>query len=88
MAAMLAELGRRGVTRLLVEGGAKVHAAFLNADKADRIELFTAPIMLGADGRDSAAAMIVRDLEGVPRFERVATRELGPDLLESFARKA
>jgi diaminohydroxyphosphoribosylaminopyrimidine deaminase/5-amino-6-(5-phosphoribosylamino)uracil reductase len=88
ISAMLAELGRRGVTRLLVEGGPTIHAAFLDAGFADRVELFTAPLMLGADARDSAASMRTTALEEAPRFRRVGRRMLGPDLLESFVRKA
>jgi diaminohydroxyphosphoribosylaminopyrimidine deaminase/5-amino-6-(5-phosphoribosylamino)uracil reductase len=88
IAAMLAELGRRGVTRLLVEGGPTIEAAFLDAGFADRVELFTAPLLLGAGARDSAAAMRATALEEAPHFQRVARRMFGPDLLESFVRKA
>ena len=88
IAAMLTELGRRGVTRLLVEGGATVQTAFLEAGLVDRIELFTAPLVLGAGGRNSAAAIRTTTLEKALRFRRVGRRALGVDLLESFARKA
>jgi diaminohydroxyphosphoribosylaminopyrimidine deaminase/5-amino-6-(5-phosphoribosylamino)uracil reductase len=88
IAAMLAELSRRGVTRLLVEGGTTVQSAFLDAGLADRIELFTAPLVLGAGGRNAAAAMRTATLDGAPRFRRVGRRTLGVDLLESFARRA
>jgi diaminohydroxyphosphoribosylaminopyrimidine deaminase / 5-amino-6-(5-phosphoribosylamino)uracil reductase len=86
--AMLAELGRRGVTRLLVEGGPTIQAVFLDEGLADRIELFTAPVVLGAGARNSVASMRAATLEEGPRFFRVGRRTLGPDLLESFVRKA
>lgn len=88
MAAMLRELAARGVTRLLVEGGARVHASFLSGGLADRLEVFTAPIVLGEDARAAAAAIGLTDIGQAPRFERIAARRLGPDLLESFVRKA
>jgi diaminohydroxyphosphoribosylaminopyrimidine deaminase/5-amino-6-(5-phosphoribosylamino)uracil reductase len=88
IAAMLAELGKRGVTRLLVEGGATVQASFLDAGLVDRIELFTAPLMLGARAHDSAAAISASTLEEAPRFSRAGRRVLGVDLLESFVRRA
>ena len=47
---MLTELAKRKVTRLLVEGGATVHAAFLDRGFADRLEIFSAPMTLGAAG--------------------------------------
>jgi diaminohydroxyphosphoribosylaminopyrimidine deaminase/5-amino-6-(5-phosphoribosylamino)uracil reductase len=47
MRAVLRELGRRDVVRLLVEGGAHVHAALLEAGLADSAAVFVAPKILG-----------------------------------------
>ncbi len=88
MAAMLKALAHRGVTRLLVEGGARVHASFLSGGLADRLEVFTAPIVLGGDARGAAAAIGLSDISQAPHFERTGRRRIGSDLLESFARKA
>jgi len=44
---VLAELARRGVTSVLVEGGGRVFTRFLAAGLADRIALFLAPRLLG-----------------------------------------
>jgi len=77
--AVLNELARRGVTRLLVEGGATVAAAF--HDLADRLEIFMAPLTLGQAGSGAIA------LE-TPNFLRISRHMLGPDVLESFARRA
>lgn len=88
ISAMLAELGRRGVTRLLVEGGARVHTSFLSVGLVDRLEVFTAPIVLGGDALSAAAALALASLETAPHFERAGVLELGGDLLESFVRKA
>jgi len=88
ISALLKELGRRGVTRLLVEGGAEVHASFLRAGMMDRLEIFTAPMILGGDAYGAAASLQLKDLAKSPQFERTGVRTLGADLLESFARKA
>ncbi|MGK8521342.1 RibD family protein [Nocardia asteroides] len=45
--AMLDDLGRRGVGRLMVEGGTRVHTAFLAAGLADELHLAVAPILVG-----------------------------------------
>lgn len=45
--AVLAELTRRGVRRLMVEGGAAVLTAFLAADLADELQLAQAPFLIG-----------------------------------------
>jgi len=85
--AMLQALGKRGVTRLLVEGGRTVQSSFLHAGLADRVELFTAPVFLGAQQGNAARTSVNTDLKALP-FARESRRMLGPDLLESFVRKA
>ena len=88
LAAMLTELSTRNVTRLLVEGGATVHAAFLDRGLADRLEIFTAPMTLGAAGHSAIDALAAMSLEEAPKFTRTSVRKFGADLLESFVRKA
>jgi diaminohydroxyphosphoribosylaminopyrimidine deaminase/5-amino-6-(5-phosphoribosylamino)uracil reductase len=86
--AVLNDLARRGVTRLLVEGGASVHAAFLDRGFGDRLEIFRAPIVLGASGRNGIEALKTLDLDEASRFVSLGRRVLGPDMLESFAARA
>ncbi|MBU6297561.1 MAG: bifunctional diaminohydroxyphosphoribosylaminopyrimidine deaminase/5-amino-6-(5-phosphoribosylamino)uracil reductase RibD [Alphaproteobacteria bacterium] len=84
-AAVLAELGKRGITRLLVEGGASVHATFLDRGLADRLEIFSSPMVLGAAGQNGVESLAAMTLGEAPRFKLTGVRKLGPDLLESFA---
>jgi riboflavin biosynthesis pyrimidine reductase/pyrimidine deaminase RibD-like protein len=44
---LLDDLGRRGVRRLMVEGGASVLAGFLAEDLADELQLSVAPFLIG-----------------------------------------
>jgi diaminohydroxyphosphoribosylaminopyrimidine deaminase / 5-amino-6-(5-phosphoribosylamino)uracil reductase len=85
---VLKELAGRGITRLLVEGGASVHASFLDRGVADRLEVFGAPTVLGGSGRASVDALAALSLDEVPRFKRVGIKILGADVLESFAATA
>jgi diaminohydroxyphosphoribosylaminopyrimidine deaminase/5-amino-6-(5-phosphoribosylamino)uracil reductase len=48
--ALLETLAERGISSLIVEGGAKTAAAFLEADLVDRIAVFTGPGTIGEDG--------------------------------------
>ena len=82
--AVLNELASRGITRLLVEGGASVHASFIDRGFADRLENLRAPLALGASGKAAIDALAAFSLDEAPRFVRARTRELGPDLLETF----
>ncbi len=88
IAAVLTVLGGRNLTRLLVEGGATVAAAFLDAKRADRLEVFTAPILLGDEGHGAIGALSSDTLKNAPEFARISRRMLGPDVLESFAVRA
>jgi len=88
VSAALYELAQRGITRLLVEGGASVHASFLDRRLADRLEVFTAPMVLGGGGRPAIDALAALGLDETPRFKRVRAKTLGSDLLESFAATA
>jgi len=83
---VLATLAGRGITRLLVEGGASVHASFLDHGFADRLEVFSAPMMLGGSGRPAVETLSVLSLAEAPRFKMTGRRSLGADLLVSYAR--
>src|SRR5262249_397571 len=50
-------LGTRGVHRLLVEGGGRVHTQFLTENLADELQLVVAPVFVG----DSRAPRFVGD---------------------------
>ena len=54
LAAALDELGRRGITSLLVEGGAELAGSLLAAGEVDELRVFIAPLVLGG-GRPLAA---------------------------------
>ena len=84
VSATLSELSRRNVTRLLVEGGATVHAAFLDAGSADALEIFTAPITLGGGGHGGIGALAAQTIGEAPRFTLQSVRKFGADLLESY----
>lgn len=76
-----------GVDALLVEGGGQVAASFVRQGLVDRLEWFRAPLLLGAEGRPAIGQLAVATLADAPRFRRVAVRELGPDLHESYERE-
>jgi len=58
----LAELGRRGVTSLFLEGGATLAAAFVAAGQVDESRVFVAPVLLGGvEGGRRAGPVAVGD---------------------------
>jgi diaminohydroxyphosphoribosylaminopyrimidine deaminase/5-amino-6-(5-phosphoribosylamino)uracil reductase len=85
--AMLAALAARGVTRVLAEGGAGLAAALLGAGLVDRICWFHAPGVLGAEGRASVGPLGIAALAAMPRFRLVASRVVGPDVMNEYAKE-
>lgn len=79
--AVLGELAGRGITRLLVEGGATVEQAFLARGLADRLEIFRSPVTAGEGGQ--AAPHFPLENYGLS-----GRRALGSDVLESYAVRA
>jgi diaminohydroxyphosphoribosylaminopyrimidine deaminase/5-amino-6-(5-phosphoribosylamino)uracil reductase len=79
--ALLAELGRRELVTLLVEGGGEVHGALLAAGLADEVALFVAPKLVGAGGVPLIAVDGPRSMAEAWRLTAVSTRRLGDDIL-------
>jgi diaminohydroxyphosphoribosylaminopyrimidine deaminase/5-amino-6-(5-phosphoribosylamino)uracil reductase len=74
-------LGARGLTSLLVEGGGTVAAEALRARAVDRIVLFVAPIVLGADAVPAIGPLGIRRVRGALRVDGLAVAQMGPDLV-------
>ena len=75
-ASALHELGRRRVAWVLLEGGATVATALLDAGLVDRVAVFEAPVELGP-----GPGLFARDV-GLP--EVAEERRIGPDMLRIF----
>jgi len=78
---VLAELGRRGVLQLLVEGGATVAHEFHAAGLVDRYVLYLAPVLFGGDdGRPIFAGPGAGTIGDVWKGRLVSIEQLGEDL--------
>lgn len=84
----MAALGARGITRILVEGGASLAAALLRADLVDRVVWFHAPSIMGGDGWPAAQAFGALHLADMPRFVRDGARPTGSDMMTELRRAA
>ncbi|MBU2339848.1 MAG: bifunctional diaminohydroxyphosphoribosylaminopyrimidine deaminase/5-amino-6-(5-phosphoribosylamino)uracil reductase RibD [Alphaproteobacteria bacterium] len=75
------------VQYLYVEGGGRTAASFMAADLVDRLEIYRAPIVLGA-GIPAIGDIGLGDLAAAHgRWTLVEHRQLGPDTYEGFARR-
>jgi diaminohydroxyphosphoribosylaminopyrimidine deaminase/5-amino-6-(5-phosphoribosylamino)uracil reductase len=78
---LLRRLAGRGLTSVLVEGGARIHGAFLEADLWDELYLFVAPKVAGEDARSWAAVRAPAHMRQAIDARILAVERLGPDVL-------
>ncbi|KKZ87132.1 bifunctional diaminohydroxyphosphoribosylaminopyrimidine deaminase/5-amino-6-(5-phosphoribosylamino)uracil reductase [Rhizobium phaseoli] len=79
---LLPALATRGISSLLVEGGAKTARLFLEAGLVDRIELYQAPVVIGEGGIESPL-----DATDIPSgFTHMGTQMFGVDRLDEYER--
>jgi riboflavin-specific deaminase-like protein len=85
MRKLTTDLAARGVERLMVEGGGKVHTQFLTDDLVDELHLVVAPMFVG----DSHAPRFVRDgvfpWTGGRRARLADVRQIGDVVLLRYA---
>lgn len=83
---VMAELGVRGLTRVLCEGGGVLAASLLRAGLVDQLIGYSAGVVLGGDGRAGIGALGLERLADAPRFRLAETRRIGPDVLHRWLR--
>jgi diaminohydroxyphosphoribosylaminopyrimidine deaminase / 5-amino-6-(5-phosphoribosylamino)uracil reductase len=77
----LAAMAQRGITSVLVEGGAETLGSFFDAGLVDRVAVFTAPRILGGTAAPAAVGGRGFALASGPRLRRVEMERIGADWL-------
>jgi diaminohydroxyphosphoribosylaminopyrimidine deaminase / 5-amino-6-(5-phosphoribosylamino)uracil reductase len=80
LAALLAELGRRGINELHVEAGAGLNGALLAAGLVDELLLYLAPCLLGDTARGLISLPALASLDGKRALAIHDARMVGADL--------
>lgn len=79
---LLEVLGKRGVCHALVEGGSRVHGAFIREALGDKIWVFLAPLIIGEeDAPGLVAGLRQARLGDVRRLQFMREERIGDDLL-------
>mgnify|MGYP002621981083 CR=1 FL=1 len=86
MRGALEQIAARGVTRVLVEGGARLAASLTRDRLVDRIEWFQAAKLIGGDGYPAIAGLGIKHVDGAPSFVLRETMRAGADLVSSYVR--
>jgi diaminohydroxyphosphoribosylaminopyrimidine deaminase / 5-amino-6-(5-phosphoribosylamino)uracil reductase len=86
LAVVLKALADRGITRVMVEAGPILAAAFLRADLVDEAALLRSPNAIGVDGLDALDGLPLSALTRSPRLAAIGREVLGTDTVEMFER--
>jgi diaminohydroxyphosphoribosylaminopyrimidine deaminase/5-amino-6-(5-phosphoribosylamino)uracil reductase len=84
--AVLHALSEKGITRLMVEGGARVASSFAEAGLVDEFWLLRGPEAIGADGVAALDALPLSQLTQSPDFRVRASETLRADTLTIYER--
>ena len=84
--AVLHALAERGITRLLVEGGARVAASLVAAGLVDEFWLLRGPEAIGAGGVAALDGLPLTSITQSPAFRVRASESLDKDTLTVYER--
>jgi diaminohydroxyphosphoribosylaminopyrimidine deaminase / 5-amino-6-(5-phosphoribosylamino)uracil reductase len=76
---ILSALATRGITRLMLEGGARMASSFLSADLVDDLCVVTGDLLIGDDGISALHDLDLADVIKDPKFEQVDAGKFGRD---------
>lgn len=85
---LLATLGRRGITSVMIEGGATLAAAAVREGVVDRLLCFFAPTLLGGDGYPMIGPLGVCRLTQAAALRDLRIARVGADVLVQASLRA
>jgi diaminohydroxyphosphoribosylaminopyrimidine deaminase/5-amino-6-(5-phosphoribosylamino)uracil reductase len=77
---VMREFGRRGWSKILIEGGANLAAAALQARIVDRVAFFVAPLIIGC-GLPAVEGLLARTVREAIKLKNLEARRIGADWL-------
>ncbi|MFJ3229170.1 RibD family protein [Streptomyces sp. NPDC086783] len=84
---VLDELGRRGVRRLMVEGGGTIHTQLMSQDLADEVHLAIAPLLVGQPEAARFLGAAAYPGGSTARMKVLEVRAIGDVVLVRYAPK-
>lgn len=88
MKAAMRILAQRGITRVLVEGGARLASSLVRARLVDRVEWFRSSSIIGGDGYPAIAALGIERVDEAPKLLLTHQLALGSDTLSSYVMRS
>jgi len=83
---LVTELGNRGLTRVLVEGGGALAAAMIKKNLIDELAWFRSAKIIGGDGLGAIAPFGINEISKAPAFICNSIARIGDDIFETYRR--
>lgn len=84
---VLRELARRGITRLMVEGGARLAGQLVSRGLVDEVQLLHTEATIGAGGVDALEGQPLTAITASAMFAKSGTERIGDDRLTIYQRR-
>ena len=78
---MATQLAKRGLTRVLCEGGGRVASSMIAVELVDSLVTFTAGIAIGSEGGSVFGPLQIKALQDAPQFDLAESRRVGADIM-------
>ena len=78
---VLRDMAKRGITSVMIEGGASLATGALKASLVDKLALFVAPKLLGGDALAMVKGLNIKSLKRAIVLSGMKERRLGADIL-------
>ncbi len=86
MTQVLTALATQGITRVLCEGGGHIAASLLRGGLVDALCIFSAGVLIGADGMPGLAEMGLDRLADASRFKLINVQRVGADIVSHWGK--
>jgi diaminohydroxyphosphoribosylaminopyrimidine deaminase / 5-amino-6-(5-phosphoribosylamino)uracil reductase len=77
---VMREFGRRGWSKILIEGGARLAGVAFHARVVDRVAFFVAPLIIGC-GLPGVEGLLTRSVRDAIKLKNFSVQQIGPDWL-------
>ena len=79
LASVLAELGQKNVTSVIIEGGGEILGHALDQRLIDKVQIYVAPLVTGGGVMAFAGRGVSRTIEAA-RLEKIRVEKIGPEI--------
>ncbi|MBQ3472119.1 MAG: RibD family protein, partial [Clostridia bacterium] len=81
---LMQKLGEMGIDSVLIEGGGEIHASALKSGIVQRLMIYTAPKLIGGDGKNAVGAIGVSGMDEAVMLINTTITRLGDDILTEY----